>query len=46
MAGRDGGKTVSVRNLTVVAVDTDENIIALKGAVPGTRGRLIEITSI
>ena len=46
MAGRDGGKTVSVRNLTVVAIDTDDNIMALKGAVPGTRGRLLEVTTI
>lgn len=45
MAGRDGGAAVAVRNLTIVAIDTDDNIIALKGAVPGTRGRLVEITS-
>ena len=45
MAGRMGGEQVTVRNLEVVHVDEKENIIALKGAVPGARGTLIEIRS-
>jgi len=43
MAGRMGGDRVVVRNLNVAHVDKEENIIAIKGAVPGARGTLIEI---
>lgn len=43
MAGRMGGNRVSVRNLKIVAVDKDNNILAIKGAVPGYRGTLLEI---
>lgn len=43
MAGRTGGKRVTVPNLTVVSVDKEKNIILLKGAVPGRRGSLLEI---
>jgi large subunit ribosomal protein L3 len=45
MAGRDGYDRVAARNLTVVVIDAEEGVLALKGAVPGTRGRLVEITS-
>lgn len=43
MAGRMGGVRVSTKGLKVVKVDTDNNLIALKGAVPGKRGTLLEI---
>lgn len=43
MAGRMGGDRVTVKNLEVVEVDTENNLIALKGAVPGRRGTLIMI---
>ena len=43
MAGRMGGERVSVLNLKIVKVDTVEHIIAIKGAVPGRRGTLLEI---
>lgn len=43
MAGRMGGERVTVRNLTVVRVDPEHQLIALKGAVPGRRGTLLEI---
>jgi large subunit ribosomal protein L3 len=43
MAGRMGADRVSVKNLEVVKVDAEHQIIALKGAVPGRRGTLIEI---
>lgn len=45
MAGRMGGKRVSVRNLKIVAIDKDNNTIAVLGAVPGRRGTLLEIVS-
>ncbi|MCK4807296.1 MAG: 50S ribosomal protein L3 [Candidatus Aegiribacteria sp.] len=37
MPGRDGGKKVTVRNLEVVQVDFERNLLVLKGAVPGSR---------
>ncbi len=43
MAGRMGGERVTVRNLEVVKVDPERQLIALKGAVPGRRGTLVEI---
>lgn len=46
MAGRMGGKRVTTRGLKVVSVDKDKNILALKGAVPGRMGTLLEITKI
>lgn len=43
MAGRMGSDRITVRNLKVVHIDQDENIIYLSGAVPGRRGTLVEI---
>ncbi len=44
MAGRMGGRTVTVQNLVVVAVDKEHNLLYVQGAVPGRRGTLIEVT--
>ena len=43
MAGRMGGVRISTKNLQVVKIDPEENILAIKGAVPGKRGTLLEI---
>lgn len=40
-AGRMGGDRVTTRNLKVVQVDTDNNLILLRGAVPGAPGTYI-----
>lgn len=45
MAGRMGGDRITVKNLEVLAVDQSSNTILLKGAVPGRRGTLLEITA-
>ena len=45
MAGRMGGDKVTVKNLEVVEVDSENNLIAIKGAIPGRRGTLIIIKS-
>jgi large subunit ribosomal protein L3 len=37
-AGRMGGKQVTVRNLKIVQVDAENNLIVLHGAVPGAPG--------
>ena len=43
MAGRMGGDRVTVKNLEIVEIDGENNLIALKGAVPGRRGTLVMI---
>ncbi len=43
MSGRMGSERITVKNLKVVKVDKDNNLIALKGAVPGRKGTLLEI---
>ncbi|OHA48921.1 MAG: 50S ribosomal protein L3 [Candidatus Terrybacteria bacterium RIFCSPHIGHO2_01_FULL_48_17] len=43
MAGRMGHERVTVKNLEVVSVDKEKNLLAVKGAVPGARGTLLEI---
>ena len=44
MAGRMGSDRITVRNLKVLAVDPKTNIMVIKGALPGRRGTLLEIT--
>ena len=41
MAGRMGGNRFTVQNLTIQAVDTENNLILVRGAVPGPKGALI-----
>lgn len=43
MAGRMGGGRVSVKNLEIAKIDAENNLLAIKGAVPGKRGTLLEI---
>ena len=43
MAGRMGYDRVSVKNLVIAAIDRDNNLLALRGAVPGNNNSLIEI---
>ncbi|MDP2650033.1 MAG: 50S ribosomal protein L3 [bacterium] len=43
MAGRMGGKRITVKNLKVLAVDKDANTMVISGAIPGKRGTLVEI---
>lgn len=43
MAGRMGTQQVTVRNLEVVSVDVDDNIIAVKGAIPGPNGGYVMV---
>lgn len=38
MAGHKGHEKVTVQNLTIVKVDSENNIIAIKGAIPGPNG--------
>lgn len=43
MAGRTGGKNLTVRNIKVVKVDPEKNVIVVKGAVPGSINSIVEI---
>ena len=43
MAGRMGSNKITIKGLNVVAIDKDNSIIYIKGAVPGRRGTLLEI---
>lgn len=43
MAGRMGGKRKTVKNLEVVEVDQEKNLLLVRGAVPGSRNTFLEI---
>lgn len=43
MPGRMGNERVTVRGLQVVGVDLEDNLLLLKGGVPGPKGGLVEI---
>ena len=43
LSGRMGMDKVTVQNLEVVMVDTEKNLILVKGAVPGVKGGLVTI---
>ena len=43
MAGHLGNERVTVQNLEIVKVDAENNIIAVKGAVPGPKGAIVVV---
>ena len=43
MAGHMGAEKVTVQNLEVVKVDAENNLIAIKGAIPGPKGGIVTI---
>jgi len=43
MPGRTGGERITVKNLEIVKVLPEKNLIAIKGALPGRKGTLLEI---
>lgn len=43
MAGHLGMETVTVQNLTVVKVDAETNLLAVLGAIPGSKGGIVYI---
>src|SRR3989344_5642439 len=44
MAGHMGDERMTVINLEVAGVDKEKNILMIKGAVPGARGGVLEIS--
>jgi large subunit ribosomal protein L3 len=45
LPGRMGNQKVTVKNVKVIDVVKDKNIILVKGSVPGSRGSLLEVKS-
>jgi large subunit ribosomal protein L3 len=45
MAGRMGGQRYTVQNLTIQAIDPENNLILVRGAIPGPKGALILVRS-
>lgn len=43
MPGRMGSDRTTVKNLRIMKIDKDNNVLAIKGAIPGKRGTLLEI---
>jgi large subunit ribosomal protein L3 len=43
MAGRLGGKRITISKLTVIRVDAERNLLLIKGAIPGKPGALVSI---
>lgn len=46
MAGRMGGDRITVKNLTVLQVNADEQLLLIKGAIPGRKGTVVEVRGI
>ena len=45
LPGHMGFVRVTVQNLTVVKVDTENTLIAVKGAVPGSKGTIVTLAN-
>jgi len=43
MAGHMGNKRVTIRNLIVVDIDAEKNLLLVKGSVPGHRNTIVEV---
>ena len=44
MSGHLGNERVTVQNLTIIKIDAENNLIAIKGAVPGPKGGVVLIS--
>lgn len=44
MAGRMGGDRVTVRNLKVIRIDAENNVVMVRGGVPGARNGMVIIS--
>jgi len=46
MAGRMGGTRISIRNLTILRVMPEQNLILIKGSIPGAMNSVVEIVKL
>jgi len=44
LPGHMGAESVTIQNLDIVKIDAENNLIALRGAIPGPKGGLVTIT--
>jgi large subunit ribosomal protein L3 len=45
MAGRLGGNTITLKNTEVLYVNPEENILVLKGSIPGKKNTILKLQS-
>ena len=45
LPGHMGKVTVTIQNLEIVKVDTDKNVLLVKGSVPGPKGAILKVKS-
>nr|YP_010986354.1 ribosomal protein L3 [Pachymeniopsis lanceolata]WOL37272.1 ribosomal protein L3 [Pachymeniopsis lanceolata] len=45
MAGRMGGNKITIKNLQIIDIHADDNILVIKGSVPGKAGNIISVNS-
>jgi large subunit ribosomal protein L3 len=43
MSGQLGNKIITIKNLKVIQINSEENILVIKGSVPGKPGNLLSI---
>ena len=46
MPGRQGNKLITIKNVSIVGIEVQDNLILVKGAVPGAEGGLLKLKSI
>ena len=44
MPGQMGDKRATIKNLEVIEIDKDKNLLLVKGSVPGSRNSIVEVT--
>ena len=45
LPGQYGNEKVTIQNLEIAKVDTDRNLLLVKGAIPGAKGSVVTICS-
>ena len=45
LPGHMGRNTITIKNLEVISVDLDKNVILVKGSVPGAKGSILKVKS-
>lgn len=46
MSGRSGGENCTILNLKIIHIDSEKEIVAVKGAIPGRKKRLVRVKSL
>ena len=46
MSGQLGNKNVTVKNIEIININLDENIIIVKGSIPGKPGNIVSLTAV